>query len=149
MSLKTLLIIIVIALAVWIYKNPIGRVGMVRDNLIVYSGIPVLNADLVIRPDGSFLMDNQTREQIRYTSAVRDIQIDRLKTYGPYNVVIIGRGTGENLYPVAPDLISNLARDNAQVFQGNTFEMAKKYNELKSQGKQILAIFVLGSPPSN
>ncbi len=146
--MKKFIIILIILLGIWLYKNPIGYISIVKPGLIIYSGVPILNMDILILPTGKFLIQSKSYKKIELSQNMIDATIDRLGGGKDRpEVVIIGQGLNkEMLLPIDEKLIEFFSSWNIPVYYGPTDEMAKKYNELKKQKKKIMALMSTAKP---
>ena len=146
--MKKIIIVLAILLGFWFYKNPIGYISSVKPGLIIYSGIPILNMDLLVLPNGHFLLQSKTFSKITLSQNMKDPVIDRLGGgKGRPEIFVIGQGMNPNeLFPIDEKLINFFSSWNIQLYYGYTPDMVKKFNELKKNKKKVMGYFVTGKP---
>ena len=141
--MKKFIFFIGLVLGIWIYNNPIGKIGMSKPNFIVYSGmpssIPILFHYKAIFPSYQDKLINKDGE-LRINDAISQTFVDRLGTIGGFEYVVVGLGYGDNLYTISDKLENRIS--SYTVFRGSTPKMVRKYNKLKSEGKKVLGIMV-------
>ena len=141
--MKKILFVIAIALGIWIYNNPIEKIGSSKPNFIVYSGMPS-SVPILIHYKAFFpsyqdrLIDKQG--EVRLNDAISQTLVDRMGTIGGFEYVVLGLGHGDNLYPVIDALEGRIS--GYTVFRGSTPRMVNKYNKLKDEGKKVLGIMI-------
>jgi hypothetical protein len=141
--MKKFIFFISIILGVWIYNNPIEKIGISKPNFIDYSGfpssVPILFHYKALLPSYQDKLIDKNGE-LRLNDAINQTLIDRLGTIGGFEYVVIGLGYGNNLYTISDRLANRIS--SYTVFTGSTPKMVKKYNKLKSDGKKVLGIMV-------
>jgi len=141
--MKKFIIFIGVVLGIWIYNNPIEKIGMSKPGFIVYSGlpssIPILIHYKAILPtyQDKLIVKNQ---ELKLTEAIDETLIDRMHMTDGFDYIVLGLGYGDNLYSIREDLENRIS--SYTVFRGSTPKMVLKYNKLKSEGKKVLGIMV-------
>ncbi len=141
--MKKFLIFMAIVLGTWLYFNPIKEIGLSKPNMMVYSGIPT--SIPIVFHYKSYLptyQDKLIRDgvELKLTTTISEILIDRMGTIGGIEHIVIGLGHGDDLYSIGSDLEGRIGSYN--VYSGSTPKMVAKYNSLKRKGEKVMGIMV-------
>lgn len=126
---KTIVIVVVVIVLItaWVGFNPIGRFGLCRFGLLVYSAIPFPAVDLVIHANGLPSLRGSKAHFVAFA------EIEGLLKEGP-DVLIIGTGY-DNLVQVEEEIAAMPA-----IVILPTPQAVRRYNELRREGKRVAAI---------
>jgi len=119
--------VIIVLITAWVRFNPIGRFGLCRFGLLVYSAIPFPAVDLVIHVNG---MPSLRGGKVHFVGLA---EIEGLLKEGP-DVLIVGTGY-DNLVQVEEEIAALPA-----VVILPTPQAIRRYNELRDEGKRVAAI---------
>jgi hypothetical protein len=129
MKKATVVVVVVVLITAWVGFNPIGRFGFCRFGLLVYSAIPFPAVDLVIHTNGWPAIRGSKAHFVGFS------EIEGLLEERP-DVLIIGTGY-DNMVQVDGEILAMCA---VQVLPLPTPEAVRRYNELKGEGKRVVAI---------
>jgi len=124
-----LLIFLSFLLLIWIDINPPKRFGFVGYGILVYNAIPFPYVDLIIHTNG-IPTTRGSKDHL-----ISESEISALEKENPDTIVI---GSGFNGMAKIEDGVMK-KYNNIEVF--TTSEAVKRFNELKSQGKNVAGIF--------
>lgn len=127
---------VMVLITAWVGFNPIGRFGFCRFGLLVYSAIPFPAVDLIIHANGlpairgSTVLDWTVQGKAHLVTSA---EIEGLLKEGP-DVLIIGTGY-DNMVQVEEEIA---AMPIVEILP--TPQAVRRYNELRGEGKRVVAI---------
>ena len=119
--------VVVVLIMAWIGFNPIGRFGLCRFGLVVYSAIPFPAVDLVIHANGFPSLRGSKEHFVAFA------EIEGLLEEDP-DVLIIGTGY-DNMVQVENEISAMLSIEILR-----TPQAVRRFNELRAEGKRVAAI---------
>jgi hypothetical protein len=127
------ILIVFLLVAIWVWRNPIGRFGYHRFGLTVYSGIPFPGVDVVVRANGLPCIRGS---KAHWVSAEEMERLIGSRVDAWPDVVIIGAGY-EGRVQVEGGI---LTRADPAVEVLPTPQAIRRFNELRAAGKRVAAI---------
>lgn len=137
------LVLLLLLIGAYFYTNPADRFGIVRPQLVVYNRIPVFFFDFFVGFDGETELYDDVSEPLNFTYFWRN-EGKGLRTEETKRVFLMGTGFKERAsFDLEPAYEDSLLMSGLHIMKTNNHDAARKYNELREQGRDVAILLKL------